>query len=145
MLETLLDAAGIAMLVLGLTLATIGLYGLLRMPGIFDAAPCHGSHHRAVDHPDPDRRRRDRASAEITTSAVLVIVFVLITSPLSGHAIARAAYHTRDRQGDGEETKTNERRSASRLESRLRSRAPAPPAGPPRGRARRTPIRTTPS
>ena len=30
-------------------------------------------------------------SAEIITSAVLVILFVLITSPLSTHAIAQAA------------------------------------------------------
>ena len=30
-------------------------------------------------------------SAEIITSALLVILFVLITSPLSAHAIARAA------------------------------------------------------
>jgi len=32
-------------------------------------------------------------SAEIITSAVLVIPFVLITSPLSTHAIAQAARH----------------------------------------------------
>ena len=30
-------------------------------------------------------------SAEIVTSAALVLVFVLVTSPLSGHAIAQAA------------------------------------------------------
>ena len=30
-------------------------------------------------------------SAEIITSALFVILFVLITSPLSAHAIARAA------------------------------------------------------
>ena len=36
MLGTLLDVTAIAVLALGLTLATIGLYGLLRMPGIFD-------------------------------------------------------------------------------------------------------------
>ena len=32
---TILDVAGVALLVLGLLLATIGLYGLLRMPDIF--------------------------------------------------------------------------------------------------------------
>ena len=36
MIGTILEVAGVALLVLGLTLATIGLYGLLRMPAVFD-------------------------------------------------------------------------------------------------------------
>ena len=36
MIGTVLEIAGVVLLVLGLTLATIGLYGLLRMPAIFD-------------------------------------------------------------------------------------------------------------
>jgi multicomponent Na+:H+ antiporter subunit G len=102
MLGTLLDAAGIALLVLGMTLATIGLYGLLRMPGIFDQLHAMG----LITGPSIILilvAAVATASAEIITSAALVIVFVLITAPLSGHAIARAAYHTRDRQGDGDE------------------------------------------
>ena len=38
-------------------------------------------------------------SAEIITSAALVFLFVLITAPLSGHAIAQAAYQARE-QGE---------------------------------------------
>jgi multisubunit Na+/H+ antiporter MnhG subunit len=40
------------------------------------------------------------ASAEIITSAALVFLFVLITAPLSGHAIAQAAYRARDLGAD---------------------------------------------
>jgi multicomponent Na+:H+ antiporter subunit G len=96
MLATLLDAAGIALLVLGLTLATIGLYGLLRMPGVFDQLHAMG----LITGPSIVLillAAVATGSAEIITSAALVVVFVLITSPLSGHAIARAAFHTRDR------------------------------------------------
>ena len=99
MLGTLLDAAAITLLVSGLTLATIGLYGLLRMPGIFDQLHAMG----LITGPSIILvliAAVASASAEIITSAALVIVFVLITSPLSGHAIARAAYHTRHRQPD---------------------------------------------
>jgi monovalent cation/proton antiporter MnhG/PhaG subunit len=41
--------------------------------------------------------------AEIITSAVLVVVFVLITAPLSSHAIARAAHERPSVEpGDGD-------------------------------------------
>jgi monovalent cation/proton antiporter MnhG/PhaG subunit len=99
MLAALLDAAGIALLVLGLTLATVGLYGLLRMPGIFDQLHALG----LITGPSIILiliAALATASAEIITSAALVVVFVLITSPLSGHAIAQAAYHLRDRETD---------------------------------------------
>lgn len=75
---------------LGLTLATIGLYGMLRMPEIFHQL--HGA--GLVTGPAVILILLGSiatGSAEIITSAALVIVFVLITSPLSGHAIAQAA------------------------------------------------------
>jgi monovalent cation/proton antiporter MnhG/PhaG subunit len=40
------------------------------------------------------------ASADIITSAALVFLFVLITAPLSGHAIAQAAYRAREQGED---------------------------------------------
>jgi multisubunit Na+/H+ antiporter MnhG subunit len=61
----ILDVAAIALIFVGLTLATIGLYGLLRMPAIFDQL---------------------HAAGLVTGPATL---------PLSGHAIAQAAYRTR--------------------------------------------------
>ena len=85
-----LDLVGAALIALGLLLATIGLYGLLRMPDIFHQLHPAG----LVTGPAVIvilLACVATESAEIITSAVLVILFVLITSPLSAHAIARAA------------------------------------------------------
>ena len=78
-------------LVLGLSLATIGLYGLLRRPDIFHQLHAAG----LVTGPATLLvllAAVGTRSAGIITSAVLVILFVLITAPLSGHAIAQAAF-----------------------------------------------------
>ena len=94
-----LEVAGIALLLVGLTLATIGLYGLLRMPAIFDQLHAAG----LVTGPAMLLilfAAIATASAEIVTSAALVFLFVLITAPLSGHAIAQAAYRARERDDD---------------------------------------------
>src|SRR6185437_7925768 len=87
-----LDIIGAVLLALGLTLATIGLYGLLRMPDIFHQLHPAG----LVSGPAVILvvlASAATGSAEIITSAALVILFVLITSPLSTHAIAQAARH----------------------------------------------------
>jgi multicomponent Na+:H+ antiporter subunit G len=85
-----LDVAGVAALTLGLLLATIGLIGLLRMPEIFHqvhpAGLITGPAVVLVLLASPATR-----NAEIITSAALVVVFLLITSPLAAHAIAQAA------------------------------------------------------
>lgn len=89
-MTTVLEIAGVALLAAGLLLATIGLYGMLRHPAIFDQL------HAAGLITGPAIILVLAASiatreAEIITSAVLVILFVIVTSPLSGHAIAQAA------------------------------------------------------
>lgn len=87
---TLLDVLATGLLGLGLLLATIGLYGLLRMPDIFAQLHAAG----LVTGPAVIAvllASVAGGSAEIITSAVLVLLFVVITSPLSGHAIAQAA------------------------------------------------------
>jgi len=88
-METAVDVAATAVLGLGLLLATIGLYGLLRMPGVFAQL------HAAGLVTGPAVLLVLLASvatgrAEILTSAALVFLFVLVTSPLSSHAIAQA-------------------------------------------------------
>jgi monovalent cation/proton antiporter MnhG/PhaG subunit len=96
MLGTLVDAVAITLLVLGLTLATVGLYGLLRMPGIFDQLHAMG----LITGPSIIlilMAAVATGSAEIITSAALVFMFVFVTAPLSGHAIAQAAYRARER------------------------------------------------
>ncbi len=86
----ILDILGAVLLALGLLLATIGLYGLLRFPDIFHQLHPAG----LITGPAVILvllAAVATGSAEIITSAALVILFVLVTSPLSGHAIAQAA------------------------------------------------------
>ncbi len=91
MIETVVGLVGGAALLLGLTLATIGLYGMLRRPAIFDqlhaAGLISGSGVILVL-----LASLATGSAEIATSGLLVVAFVLITSSLSTHAIALAAW-----------------------------------------------------
>ena len=86
-----LDALGVAVLMLGLLLATIGLFGLLRMPDIFHqvhpAGLITGPAVILVLLSAPATR-----NAEIITSAALVVVFLLVTSPLAGHAAWLATF-----------------------------------------------------
>ena len=87
---TLLDVIGALLLGLGLALATIGVYGLLRKPDIFSQLHAAG----LVAGPAivlvllASVATRD---LRVVSSAVLLILFLLITSPLSTHAIAQAA------------------------------------------------------
>jgi multicomponent Na+:H+ antiporter subunit G len=92
---TLLDVVGVALLAAGLTLATIALYGLLRMPRLLDQLHAAG----LVTGPAVILvlvAAVASGSAEVITSAALVLAFVLITSPLSAHAIAHAGHHAGD-------------------------------------------------
>ena len=85
-----LDVIAAGLIALGLLLATIGLYGMLRLPDIFHQLHPAG----LVTGPAVILVLLAAAftsNAEIITSAALVILFVLITSPLSTHAIAQAA------------------------------------------------------
>jgi multicomponent Na+:H+ antiporter subunit G len=91
-----LDVIGTAVLGLGFLLATIGLYGLLRMRDINHQLHPAG----LVTGPAVILVLLAcvaTGSAEIITSAVLVLLCVLVTSPLSAHAITRAARRRRDR------------------------------------------------
>lgn len=100
MIHTLLVVIAIVALALGLGLATIGLYGLLRMPNILHQLHPAG----LVTGPAVILvlLASVAGSAETVTSSVLVILFLLITSPLSTHAIARAAYQQGDDANEGE-------------------------------------------
>ncbi len=88
--EAVLTAVGSVFLLVGCALATIGLYGMIRKPDIFDqlhvAALITGPGavlvllgSIATLHP------------ESISSAILVIGFVLVTSSISTHVIAQAA------------------------------------------------------
>jgi monovalent cation/proton antiporter MnhG/PhaG subunit len=92
---------GAGLLGLGLLLATVGLYGLLRMPDIFHQLHAAG----LVTGPSVLVilvASLATGSAAIVTSAALVFVFVLITAPLAGHSIARAALLRPESDDDGQ-------------------------------------------
>jgi multicomponent Na+:H+ antiporter subunit G len=77
-----LDAVAAALPALGLLLATIGLYGFLRITDIFHQLQPAG----LITGPAVflvQLASVASGSAEVITSAALVILFVLITSPLS--------------------------------------------------------------
>lgn len=105
MIGTAAGVVAAAVLLLGLLLASIGLYGMLRKPEIFEqlhaAGLVTGSGAILVL-----LASLASGSAEIATSAVLVVAFVLVTSSLSTHAIALAAWRVR--------TETSQRHGAVR-------------------------------
>ena len=94
MISIVLDVVGAALLVIGLTLMTISLYGVLRMPDTYSQLHAQG----LATGPGVITVLASSVATEnaaIITFAVLGIAFVVLTSPVSGHAIARAA-HRRD-------------------------------------------------
>lgn len=100
MAGTVLDVVAAALLFGGLALATIGLFGLLSMRDIFDQLHPAG----LVSGPAlllVLLAAIGTDSAEIITSAALVFVFLLVTSSLSNHAIANAAWQVRSRPPRG--------------------------------------------
>ncbi len=89
-MSLVLEIAGLVLIAGGLLLATIGLYGLLRHDGVYEQVHAAG----LITGPAVILILAGSIAtreAEIITSAVLVILFVLVTSPLSGHATAQAA------------------------------------------------------
>jgi len=89
MLAGVLDVLGLGLIAVGLALATVALFGLLRMPDVYAQLHAAG----LVTGPAVTAvllAAVATGNAEIITSAVLIVLFVLITAPLSSHAIARA-------------------------------------------------------
>ncbi|MGN6871658.1 MAG: monovalent cation/H(+) antiporter subunit G [Solirubrobacteraceae bacterium] len=87
----MLDIAGATLLALGLLLATVGLYGMLRKPDIFEQLHAAG----LITGPAVILVLLASVATRnlrVITSAILLILFLLITAPLSTHAIAQAAH-----------------------------------------------------
>lgn len=102
MISVLLDVVGGALLLLGLVLLTISIVGVLRLSGTYDQLHAQG----LATGPGVIAILASSIATEdaaIITFATLTIVFVALTSPVSSHAIARAA-HRRSRNGDGTDT-----------------------------------------
>jgi monovalent cation/proton antiporter MnhG/PhaG subunit len=99
MLDTVAGAIGSVSILLGLTLATIGLYGMLRHPDVFEQLHAAG----LVTGPSVILvlvAALGSGRAEIMTSAFLVVVFILVTSSLSTHVVALSAWRQREASGE---------------------------------------------
>lgn len=94
MLAALLDVVAIGLLALGLIVTTISLYGVLRMPDVYGQLHAAGMASSlgviAILLASVATR-----NAAIITNAILVIAFLLLTAPISSHAIAWAAHRRR--------------------------------------------------
>jgi multicomponent Na+:H+ antiporter subunit G len=91
MISVVLDVIGAALLLGGLLLITISLYGLLRMTDTYSQLHAQG----VATGPGVIAVLASSVATEnaaIITFAVLAIVFISITSPTSSNAIARAAH-----------------------------------------------------
>jgi multicomponent Na+:H+ antiporter subunit G len=89
MISAALDVVGGALLVLGLTLITIGIYGVLRLRDTYSQLHAQG----LATGPGVIAVLASSIATEnaaIITFAVLAIAFIAVTSPVSGHAIAQA-------------------------------------------------------
>ena len=98
-MAALLHVLGATLLATGLALATIGLYGLLRRPGMFAQLHAGG----LITGPAivvTLLASVASGSVEIITSAAVLILFLLITSPLSTSAIAQAAHRASARSAE---------------------------------------------
>ena len=100
MISILLDTVGGALLLAGLTLLTIALYGVLRLPDTYSQLHAQG----LATGPGVIAILASSVATEnaaIITFAALAIAFVAVTAPVSGHAIVRAA-HRRDNRKEAE-------------------------------------------
>ena len=94
MVTAVLDVLAVILLALGSIIMTISVYGVLRMPDVYSQLHAAGmaSGLGAITILLAAIATRD---AGTMTDAILVITFLLLTAPISSHAIAWAAYRRR--------------------------------------------------
>ena len=94
MSTVVLDVCAVILLALGSIVTTISVYGVFRMPDVYGQLHAAGmaSGLGAITILLASVATRDAATI---TDAVLVIAFLLLTAPISSHAIAWAAYRRR--------------------------------------------------
>jgi monovalent cation/proton antiporter MnhG/PhaG subunit len=97
MISILLDVVGGVLLLLGLVLLTISLVGVLRLRDTYGQLHAQG----LATGPGVIAILASSIATEnaaIITFAALAITFLALTSPVSGNAIARAAYRRKARE-----------------------------------------------
>ena len=91
MIATLLEALGVALIALGITVSAVTVYGVVRMRGLYPRlqAASKAAMLGAVAILAASVGTRDGATI---ARAVIVALFLLLTTPVAAHAIAQAAY-----------------------------------------------------
>jgi multicomponent Na+:H+ antiporter subunit G len=97
MTATALEALGVALIALGIAVTAVTVYGVVRMSGLYTRlqAASKASMLGAVAILAASVGTRDGATI---ARAVVVALFLLLTTPVAAHAIAQTAYR-RDRAG----------------------------------------------
>lgn len=101
MIASVLEGLGVALIALGIATTAVTVYGVVRMSGLYTRlqAASKASMLGAVAILAASIGTRDGATI---ARAVVVALFLLLTTPVAAHAIAQAAYR-RDREGDDED------------------------------------------
>lgn len=97
-----------ALVVLGVAVVTLGVYGLVRMPDVY--VRLHAAS-KAVVLGVISFALASLVTGEggIVFRVLLIAVLLLLTTPVAAHAIARAAYHSGEPRFQAEETDGNDR------------------------------------
>ena len=98
MIPIVLDVIGAALLLTGLTLMTVAVYGVLRLPNTYSQLHAQG----LATGPGVIAVLTSSLAthnAAIMAAASLAIGFIVLTSPVSGHAIANAALRRSNKPG----------------------------------------------
>ncbi|HAX25336.1 MAG TPA: sodium:proton antiporter [Chloroflexi bacterium] len=100
MMAALLPWLADVLVVLGLVVLTISVFGVLRMPDLFRSL--HAASIATALGVGPLLIAAGIGGSTILMRGSLVLGFMLLTAPVSAHAIARAERHAEDRAAVGE-------------------------------------------
>lgn len=125
MTATALEALGVVLIALGIVTTAVTVYGVVRMSGLYTRlqAASKASMLGAVAILAASVGTRDGATI---ARAVVVALFLLLTTPVAAHAIAQAAYR-RDREASSSEEEAAAEADASRRTPNSSSRSTSRP------------------
>ena len=95
----ILDIVGAVLLAAGLAVTSIGVYGVLHLRGLY--ARLHAAGMATGPGAIFVLLASVATSGATTARALLIAFFLLLTAPLSSHAIARAEHLARRKEEDG--------------------------------------------
>ena len=97
-----------ALVLLGLIILTLAVWGILRMPDLYTSL--HASSKAAAFGIAPFLIAAGLENSTIMLRGLLVLGFLLLTSPVSSHAIARAYWRSEQRASEAEPSTSDSQR-----------------------------------